>query len=130
MCVKSYQQLRVRQTGMELTRSVYQLSEGFPRHEVYGLTSQLRRAAVSIPANLAEGHARSSTKEFLHHVSIAQGSLAELETLLLLAEKLGYRDGHGDVDLLDQCDREGKMLRCLRSASSPSCRSQPQTNNQ
>jgi four helix bundle protein len=100
MVVTSYQNLKVWQSGMELTKSVYLLSQHFPKHELYGLTNQMRRAAVSVPANIAEGHARDSTKEFLHHISIALGSLAELETLLALAKDLGYCDAAGTVELL------------------------------
>ena len=80
MEIKSYRDLRVWQAGMDLVVRVYRLTQGFPTHELYGLTSQMRRAAVSIPSNIAEGHTRESSKEYLHHLSIAQGSLAELET--------------------------------------------------
>jgi len=109
---------------MELTRDVYRLSQRFPQHELYGLTSQARRAAVSVPANIAEGHTRDSIKEFLHHISFALGSLAELETLFLLAESLGYFRHEDVVALLNKCDQEGKMLRALqknlkRKLSSP-----------
>ena len=77
---------------MELAEKVYQLSRQFPKHETYGLGGQIQRAAISIPANIAERHARGSTKDFLRHLAIAQGSLAELETHLLLAERLNYCD--------------------------------------
>ena len=88
--MNSYRELKVWQLGMQLAKDVYLLTQQFPKHEVYGLSSQVQRAAVSIPANLAEGHAKDSTKEFLRHISIAQGSLAEMETHLLLAESLNY----------------------------------------
>ncbi len=74
----------------------------------------MRRAAVSIPANIAEGHARDSTKEFLHHISIALGSLAEIETLLVLAESLGYGDSTTILALQKNTNEEGKMLRGLQ----------------
>ena len=74
----------------------------------------MRRAVVSVPANIAEGHARDSTKEFLHHISIALGSLAELETMLTLAENLGYCEAAEIVELLQHTDEEGKMLRGLQ----------------
>ncbi|HEX3144767.1 MAG TPA: four helix bundle protein [Pyrinomonadaceae bacterium] len=80
MQIRSFRDLRVWQAGIDLVRSVYELTLNFPRSEVYGLASQMQRAAVSIPSNIAEGHARESTKEYLHHLSIAQASLAELET--------------------------------------------------
>jgi four helix bundle protein len=88
--MNSYQELLVWQRGMEIAKLVYQLTSQFPKSEQYGLTSQLQRAAVSIPANIAEGHARDSTKEFLRYLSIVRGSLAELETLLLLSRDFSY----------------------------------------
>jgi len=80
MEIKNYRDLRVWQSGMDLVVMVYELSDKFPAKEMYGLTSQIRRAAVSVPSNIAEGHTRESTKEYLHHLSIAQASLAEVET--------------------------------------------------
>jgi four helix bundle protein len=114
MGVSSYQQLKVWQLGIQLSKTTYALTRTFPKDELYGLTSQMRRAAVSIPANVAEGHARDSTKEFLHHISIALGSLAELETMLVLAESLGYSDKVAIAALLQNTDEEGKMLRGLQ----------------
>ncbi len=75
---------------MELVVSVYSVTATFPQHEQYGLVSQLRRAAVSVPANIAEGAARNGSKEFLHFLGIASGSLSELDTLIDLARELGY----------------------------------------
>ena len=121
--VRSYQELRVWQMGMELVRDVYRLSQRFPEHERYGLTSQMRRAAVSIPANIAEVHARESTKEFLRHVSIALGSLAELETFLMLCDSLGYCDESGTAEVLNKCDQEGRMLRTLQKRLKAKCSS-------
>ena len=92
MVVNSYEDLNVWQRAMDLVEGVYRSTERFPQAEMYGLTSQLRRAAVSIPSNIAEGNARESTKEYLHYLSIAQGSLAELETQLVLAGRLGLLD--------------------------------------
>jgi four helix bundle protein len=100
--------------GMELAKDVYLLTQNFPRHEMYGLSSQLQRAVVSVPANLAEGHARDSTKEFTHRISIAQGSLAETETHLLLAESLGYAKSDGIAKIMEKCGEERKMLSGLR----------------
>jgi four helix bundle protein len=80
MRIDSYRDLTVWQAAMKLVKHVYEQTGRFPSNEQFGLTSQLRRAAVSIPSNIAEGHARESTKEYLHHVSFALGSLAELET--------------------------------------------------
>jgi len=114
--VSNYRDLKVWQLGMQLAKEVYLLTREFPKHELYGLTSQMRRAAVSVPANIAEGHARDSTKDFMRFVSIARGSVAEVETHLLLAESLGYctRD-HVGV-LLSKCEEESKMLSGLKNS--------------
>lgn len=98
---------------MDLVEDVYNLTKQFPREETYGLTSQIRRAVVSIPSNIAEGQGRNSTKEFLHHLSIAHGSLCEVETQLLLAERLGYLDSSalGQSNALSQS--VGKLLNGL-----------------
>jgi len=96
MGASSYADLTVWQRAMD-HEGVYRSTERFPQAEIYGLTSQFRRAAVSIPSNIAEGNARDSTKEYLRFLSVAQGSLAELETQLLLA---------GRLNLLDQTELE------------------------
>lgn len=114
MGIKSYRDLIVWQLGMDLATSAYQLTNRFPSQERYGLASQLQRAAVSVPANVAEGHSRDSTKQFLFHVSIAMGSVAESETHLLLAERLGYADKPTISPLLELCGRIGRMLRNLQ----------------
>ena len=116
MSLDSYRDLKVWQLGMRLAKDVYLLTRGFPKHEVYGLSSQVLRSVVSIPANIAEGHARGSTKELLHHVSIAQGSLAETETHLLLAESLEYAPHDQIAPLLEKCTEERKMLSGLRNS--------------
>ncbi len=90
MAVKSYQELETWQVAMKLVAEVYRVTKDFPREEIYGLTNQLRRAAVSVPSNIAEGQGRDSTKEFLHHLAIARGSLYEAETQLLIAKQLEY----------------------------------------
>jgi four helix bundle protein len=88
--ISSHRELRVWQASMDLVEEVYRVCADFPNDERYGLTSQLRRAAVSIPSNLAEGHRRESTKEYLNGISVAQGSLAEVETQLEIAVRLQY----------------------------------------
>jgi four helix bundle protein len=108
--------LDVWKKGMQLVKTVYQLTESFPKHEVYGISSQLQRAAVSIPANIAEGHALSSTKEFLRHLSIVRGSLAELETLLTLAQQLSYCQPSTTIEIMHQCDEVSRMLSGLRNS--------------
>jgi len=90
MKLKSFRDLRVWQLAMELVEITYRLTKNFPKDEMYGLTSQVQRAAVSVPSNIAEGHTREHTREFLHHLSIAQASLAELETQLEIGARLKY----------------------------------------
>jgi len=111
---QNFRDLKVWQLGMQLAEEVYRLSQGFPKHETYGLGSQMQRAAVSIPANIAEGHAMGSTKDFLRFLGIAQGSLAELETHLMLAERIGYGNFDDVGGILDRCTQEARMLRTLR----------------
>src|SRR5437763_1904739 len=88
--MRPHESLEVWQKAIEFVLMIYEKTKAFPNDERFGLTSQLRRAAVSIPANIAEGAARTSTKEFHHFVAMAQGSCSEVETELLIAEKLGY----------------------------------------
>lgn len=111
--IQSYRDLEVWQMGMQLAEEVYRLVAALPRQEAYGLTAQLQRAAVSIPSNIAEGHARHSTREYLRFVSIAMGSLAELETQLTLAHRL---HGAPAQALLEHADSLGRKLRGLRKS--------------
>ncbi|MCA1572997.1 MAG: four helix bundle protein [Acidobacteria bacterium] len=90
MKVKNYSELIVWQKAMDLVERIYEATREFPKEELYGLASQVRRAAVSIPSNIAEGQGRRSTNEFLHHLSYAHGSLREVETQILIAGRLGY----------------------------------------
>ncbi len=112
--VNSYRDLMVWQASIDLVEQVYCLTGYFPKMEMYGLSSQIQRAAVSIPSNIAEGHARDSTKEFLHHLSIALGSLAELETQLILAERLYYLDQQILESVFSKTDKIGRMIRGLQ----------------
>ena len=114
--VNSFRDLRVWQAGMELAESIYQLTATFPPQEMYGLTSQLRRAAVSIPSNIAEGHTRESTKEYLHHISVAQASLAEVQTQIELAGRLGYAAAEEISHIIEACVALSKQLLALRNA--------------
>ena len=90
MELKTHKDLDVWQESMRLAREVYRVTATFPKEELYGLVSQMRRAAVSVPSNIAEGAARASTKEFAQFLYTASGSLSELETQLLLAKELGW----------------------------------------
>ncbi len=113
---KNFRGLKVWQLGMQLAEDIYHLSQQFPKHEVYGLGSQIQRAAVSIPANIAEGHAIGSTKDFARFLGIAQGSLAELETHLMLAERMKYGNPIEIQSILGRCSEEARMLRGLRKS--------------
>ena len=106
--VSSYRDLLVWQRGMRLAEAVYGVTAEFPSREMYGLTAQLRRAAVSIPSNIAEGHATRRTGLFLRHLAIAKGSLAEVETQIELAVRLGFTKA--DAGLVDEADEVGRML--------------------
>jgi four helix bundle protein len=111
---RHYKDLLVWQKGMALAKLVYVLSKKFPSEERYGLTSQLRRAAVSIPSNIAEGQARRGTGEFLQFLSITQGSLAELETQLLLSVDLSYCERSEADPALKEIDELQKMIVSLK----------------
>lgn len=100
---------------MQLTQAIYQTTANFPKHETYGLISQMRRASVSIPSNIAEGHNRDSLKDYMRFISIAQGSLAELETQVSLSHLMNYILHDMEKELLTQCDEIGKMLRGLHT---------------
>ncbi len=98
---------------MALAEQVYRLSARFPKDEVYGMTSQMRRCAVSIAANIAEGHGRENSGSFVQFLRMSQGSLKELETHLMLAERINLAKEEDTVPLLELCDELGKMLRSL-----------------
>lgn len=116
MSIKSYQDLIVWQKAMDLTEVVYAVTRGFPREEAYGLTSQIRRAAVSVPSNIAEGHGRQSTLEYLRHLSITRGSLNELETQALLAGRLHYLSDEDLHRILALSAEVGRLLGGLINA--------------
>ncbi|MBM4259655.1 MAG: four helix bundle protein [Deltaproteobacteria bacterium] len=116
--VHSFRDLRVWQAGMDLVEHVYRLTQAFPPQEMYGLTIQMRRAAVSIPSNIAEGHIRAHSKEFLNFISIAHGSLAELQTQIEIAGRLRYLSALQVTPLLEQAASLSKQLHTLRSAIS------------
>ena len=114
--MKGYRELRVWQQGIELVEEIYGITERFPAREVYGLTSQLRRAAVSIPSNIAEGHVREHIKEYLNHLSMAQASLAEVETQIEIAARLKYVATEQLESLLGRCTSLAKQIHALRNA--------------
>jgi four helix bundle protein len=101
---------------MQLVEEIYRVAAGFPQHEIYGLANQLRRAAVSVPSNIAEGHTREHTKEYLHHLSMAQASLTEIETQLEIALRLKYLSVEQFRTSVEQSKALGKQLYALRNA--------------
>ena len=109
-----YRELKVWQSAMLLAEEVYRLCGILPKQEIYGLTSQLKRSSVSIPSNIAEGQGRNSPKEFHHFLGIALGSLAELETQLLLAQRFNYITEQQSGRAFELADEIGKMLKGLQ----------------
>ncbi len=116
MSIRNFRDLRVWQQAMDLVEAIYRLTGGFPRQEMFGLSAQIRRAAVSIPSNIAEGHTREHRGEFLQHLSIAQASLAELQTHLEIAIRLRYASGRQLSALLENSASLTKQLYALRNA--------------
>ena len=113
MSVKNYRELIVWQKSMDLVVLIYQSSRSFPKEELYGLTSQIRRAAVSIPSNIAEGQSRQSTAEFRNFLSIAQGSRAEVETQIMIANRLGYLSPQVTEQVLNLTEEIKRMIYSL-----------------
>jgi len=113
MKTRSYRDLVAWQKGMDLVVSVYQTTRCFPREETYGLTSQVRRAAVSIPSNIAEGQGRGSPKEFARFLRITQGSLQEMETQLLIAERLCFVSPVALAPVMASAAEVGRIVRGL-----------------
>ena len=123
MTIQTYRDLIVWQKSMDLVIEIYRLVKLFPQEEMYGLTSQIRRAAVSVPANLAEGHGRIHRKEYLHHISIARGSLMEVETHLQIALRLEYIQREQIRQVWTLLQEIGKLLNGLiRSLAADSIR--------
>ena len=114
--ILSYRDLRVWQAGMDLVEEVYRFTAKYPDRETYGLTIQMRRAAVSIPSNIAEGHAVGMKKPFKRHLRIANGSLAEMETDILLAQRLRYIDQKRVDEFLERSSEVRRMIYGLRNA--------------
>ncbi|MEW5929728.1 MAG: four helix bundle protein [Gemmatimonadota bacterium] len=113
--IRSHRDLTVWQKSMDLVVEVYRLSSRFPREETYRLTAQTTRAAASVPANVAEGHARSTARDYGHFLSVAKGSLMETETFMMLAVRLGYLEEEAASPVLGLVTEISKMLTSLRS---------------
>jgi len=113
MKVLSHKDLEVWQRSMNLVADIYLLTKTFPKEELYGLVSQMRRAAVSIPSNIAEGRAKKSTRDYIRFINIAYGSAAELETQMLIAKRLDFAVSERGDAILSELSEIGKMLNGL-----------------
>lgn len=111
--IRSFKQLLIWQKGIDIVKEVYRLSKDFPREELYGLTTQMRRAAISIPSNIAEGFKRNHNNEYRQFLHYALGSAAELETQLIIAQELNFLNKDKLNDSLDQLDHLGRMVSSL-----------------
>jgi len=129
MPIKSYKGLEVWQKAMDMVMMCYQATKSFPKSEAYGLVSQLQRAAVSIPANIAEGRERKHSREFTQHLSIAYASTAELETHIQIAQRLNYINNTKTNNLLEKAAETGRMLNGLRKSIENRKISAPRTLN-
>ena len=116
MPIKNYQDLIAWQKAMDLAETTYRLTRDFPREEQFGLTSQMRRAAVSVPSNIAEGQGRRSDPTFHHFLSIAHGSVRELETQTLLAHRLGFLKLSGRDELTNAASEVGRLITGLANS--------------
>ena len=108
----NYKEMKIWQNARTLVKAVYKVSEQFPKEELYGLTSQIRRAAVSVPANIAEGAGRGTDRDFCHFLDIARGSLFELETLLILSKDIEYIS---DIDFNSVSDNLNEIIKMMIS---------------
>jgi four helix bundle protein len=115
MPLESYRDLNVWTKSLVLVRSVYEITEAFPARERFGLTAQIRRAAVSVPANIAEGYGRATRGEYRNHLSVARGSASEVESLLLVGQHLGFVTTDGLDAVLGVVDELMRMLARLRN---------------
>jgi four helix bundle protein len=111
--IQSYRDLVAWQKGMELVLKIYQVSKQFPKEEIFTLTSQIRRAAISIPSNIAEGHTKSSSKEYRLFLGHAKGSLAEVETQIQIAHGLKYLEDSSAATILSLCAELGRIINGL-----------------
>ena len=109
----SYRELIAWQKGMQLVTDVYAVTRLFPREEVYGLTSQIRRAAVSVPSNVAEGHGRATNRDRQYFITAARGSVLELQTQIEIARNLGYLEESSSAKLLQSADEVGRIINGL-----------------
>lgn len=116
---RSYRDLVVWQKSMDLAESIYSCTRSFPCEEMYGIISQMRRAGASVPSNIAEGQARNNSGEFRQFLGIARGSVAELETWILLCERVGYLNSARSEELLANCEEIQKLPTGLKNSLRP-----------
>ena len=114
--METHKDLRVWQQSIEMVTSIYKMTKAFPKDEIFGMVSQMRRAAVSVPSNIAEGYARGTDKETLHFLRISSGSMSEIETQLMLSLKLGYIGQETYSELSEQITSVWKQLNALISS--------------
>jgi len=116
MGVQSYRDLEIWKRSMDLVAEIYLITKQFPKEELYTLTSQIRRAAISIPSNIAEGRSKRSTKDYMRFLNVSYGSLSELETQLMIGQKLGYIASNKLDPMLDETANIGRMINGLLSS--------------
>ena len=126
---QSYKDLIVWKKSIDLATIVYRCLKTFPKSEMFGIVSQMQRAVISIASNIAEGQGRRSDKEFSRFLSIAKGSLCELETQIIISEKVNYMTAETMEGLLDQCDELGRLLNGLIKSIESKLRSQPKSSD-
>ena len=110
MSIETYRELKVWQKGIALVKQIYDVTRKFPKEETYGLVSQMRRAAVSVPSNIAEGFRRFHNKEYKQYLYMSMGSCAELETQITISKELKFLTDNEETDLLERLDHIGRML--------------------
>ncbi len=116
MSVKDYRELIVWQEAMDLVETIYRATGAFPREEIYGLTSQIRRAAISIPSNIAEGNGRNTTRDYVHFLGMAYGSVKEVETQVLIAERLRYVNSTHSAELVKTTTEIARLISGLMNS--------------
>jgi four helix bundle protein len=116
MTIKHYRDLIVWQKAVELVVVIYRITTKFPHAELYGLTSQIRRAAISIPSNIAEGQGRNTTRDFIHFLSIAHGSLKEMETQVIISQRLGFIEDKETSLIIESTNEIGRLISGLSKA--------------
>lgn len=117
--IQRYQDLEIWKKGIQLVKMIYQATESFPKQELYGLVSQMRRCAVSVPSNVAEGFRRFHNKEYKQFLYISLGSCAELETQIIISGELGYLDKQKEAEILEITDHIGRMTNNLIKKLNP-----------